>query len=87
MLYLNVPANDWHPGASRDFYFYNVFARTADKRITCLPFRAANTGIVCDSLEVVDPATGLIKLVLKNTSTAPTPSWMNLFRFGVQVGP
>ena len=87
--YVQAPiTGTWLPGQTRTFYFYNAYARSAGSRISCLPFRAANAGIVCSRIENQSgTAPDQVAVTLKYTAGYAMPSWMTVHRFAVQVGP
>lgn len=87
-MYVNAPVGGWQPGQEQTFYLYNVFADTARNRIRCIPFRAANTGVVCEKVEnKSDQERGRIAVRLRNAAGYAIPGWQATHRFGLQVGP
>jgi hypothetical protein len=75
-----------YPGEERTFYFYSALASCVQGRLSCMPFRASNPGLVCSNITNVG-SRGEIAITIKNTACSPTPTWLTAHLFGLQVGP
>ena len=53
VAYVNAPiSTDWLSGELRTYYVYTQFAQsTSAEDMSCIPFRAANRGVVCVGFE------------------------------------
>ncbi len=89
VFYLNAPiVGTWKPGEQRTYYFWAGFSRASSNRITCIPFRAGNAGVVCvKAANQNGQEAGRVALTLQNSAGADLPASQTSHRFGIQVGP
>lgn len=89
VVYVRAPiSGTWAPGETRTYYLYSDYAATAGNRMSCLPFRAGNTGVVCQAVVNQNgKEKGRVAVKLRNSASRPLVSWQTSHRFAVQIGP